>query len=115
MRCRSAWASARAIFVDFHEVAERHRKHGLLGGSERIDAKRIFKPRDQHSKAERVEAAFASTRSSFSGARILPRSRATSAICSSMVNFIDNAAPTVCSLDTRYLHASLTIKFTQSS
>ena len=46
------------ILVDFHEVAERHRKHGLLRGSERIDAKRIFKPRDQHSKAERVEAAF---------------------------------------------------------
>jgi len=36
-------------------LAERQRKHGVLGGSERIDAERVFEPGDEHGKAERVQ------------------------------------------------------------
>ena len=46
-----------AMLVDFHEIAERHRKNGVLGGRERIDAQRVFEARDQNGKAERVETA----------------------------------------------------------
>ena len=42
-------------FIHFHEVAERQRKHGVLGGRERIDAERVFEPGDEHGKAERVQ------------------------------------------------------------
>ena len=57
MICRSDRASARAIFIDFHEVAESHGKQGVLGGRERIDAELVFEARDQHGKAERIETA----------------------------------------------------------
>ena len=36
--CRSDGASTPAMFIDFHELAERHREKGVLGGGERIDA-----------------------------------------------------------------------------
>jgi hypothetical protein len=54
---RNEGASTPAMFVDFHEIAERYRKKRVLGGRERIDAQRIFEARDQNGKAERVEAA----------------------------------------------------------
>ena len=54
---RSDGASTPAMFVDFHEVAERHRKKRVLGGRERVDAQRIFEARDENGKAERVETA----------------------------------------------------------
>src|ERR1700688_3242551 len=56
MRALSDGVSARTIFIHFHEVAERQRKHGIFGGRERIDAERVLEARDQHGKAERVEA-----------------------------------------------------------
>jgi hypothetical protein len=45
------------MFVDFHEVAERHRKKSVLGGHKRVHAQRIFEARDEDGKAQRVEAA----------------------------------------------------------
>ena len=45
------------MLVDFDEVAERHRKGGVLGGRERIDAELILEPRNQDGKAERIETA----------------------------------------------------------
>ena len=42
------------MLIDFHEFAERNRKIGILGGRERVDAQRIFKPRDEYRKAERI-------------------------------------------------------------
>jgi hypothetical protein len=98
------------MFAD-SDVAERHWKERVLGGRESVDTQRVLKARNQHGTRPQS----ASTRSSLSGARIFPCSRATCSICSNMVNFIDIAAHTVCSLGTRYLHATLTIKFTQSS
>ena len=55
MICRSDCASARAIFIDFHEIAESHGKRGVLGSRERIDAELVFEARDEHGKAERIE------------------------------------------------------------
>ncbi len=90
MYCRSDGASVRAIFVDFHEVAESHGKHRFFRRRERIDAELVFEPRDQHGEAERVRGRNPdSTRSSRNGARILPCSRAISSIWPIMVNFTD--------------------------
>ncbi len=50
-------ASAHAIFINLYEVAERHRKEGISGGSEWIDAERILEASNKHGKAKRVEAA----------------------------------------------------------
>src|ERR1700722_11422164 len=55
-RCRSDCALVRAIFVDFHEIAESHGKQRVLGSRERINAEPVFKAGDKHGKAERVEA-----------------------------------------------------------
>ena len=55
-RTRSERTSTPGMFVDFHEIAERHRKGGVLGGRERIDAEFILEA-NQNGKAERVEAA----------------------------------------------------------
>ncbi len=45
------------MLIDFHEFAERNRKISVLSGRERVDAQRIFKPRDEYCKAEGVETA----------------------------------------------------------
>ena len=77
---------------------------------------RIFKPRDQDGKAERVEAAIpTSTRSSLQRRQNFAMFAApTSSICSSMVNFIDIIADATYSLfiSRRYIPATITIKFT---
>src|SRR5580700_3577432 len=54
-RSLSDGALLRTIFIHFHEVAERQREHGVLGGRERIDAERVFETRDEHRKTERVQ------------------------------------------------------------
>jgi hypothetical protein len=45
------------LLVDFHEIAERDWKDGLLSGRERIDAQPVFQTRDQNGEAERIESA----------------------------------------------------------
>jgi hypothetical protein len=45
------------MLVDFHEIAERDWKDGLLSNRERIDAQPVFQTRDQNGEAERVETA----------------------------------------------------------
>jgi hypothetical protein len=54
---RNDGASAPAMLVDFHEIPERYREDGLLGGRERIDAQPVFQTSDQNGEAERVETA----------------------------------------------------------
>src|ERR1700723_3292205 len=56
MRCRSGCASARAIFVNFQEAAERHGNLRALGRRKRIDAEPVFETGNQHSETQRVEA-----------------------------------------------------------
>ncbi len=103
------------MFADSDEIAERHWKERVPGGREWVDTQRVLKARNQHGKSEQIKAAIREHEILLERRQNLPVFPRNLSICSSMVNFIDNAAPTVCSLDTRYLHASLTIKFTQSS
>ena len=102
------------MFIDFHEVAERHGKHRVLGGRERIDAELVLEARDQHGKAERVETAIGQHEIVGERRQILPCSRAICAICSIMVNFTDMAAAYCLFTPARYIRATLTIKFTTS-
>jgi hypothetical protein len=42
------------MFVDFHEIAERDRKDGLINRRERIDAQQVFQTREQNGEADFV-------------------------------------------------------------
>jgi hypothetical protein len=56
-RARSDGASAPAMLIDFHEIAERYREDSLLRRGKRIDSEPIFQARDQNGESERVEPA----------------------------------------------------------
>ncbi len=78
MLCRSVSASVRAIFVDFHEVAESYGKQRVLGRREWIDAEPVFEARDQNGEAERVRAQNPAARDRHSAAPESCRARARS-------------------------------------
>src|SRR5215813_8380700 len=48
----------RAIFINLHELAERHWKHGLTGGGKWVVAKLVLQARNKYRKSKRVEAGF---------------------------------------------------------
>ena len=79
------------MLVDFHEIAERHRKDSVLGGRERIDAERVFEPRDQDGKAKRIETAIGKHEIFLQRRKNLAVFAPICSICSIMVNLTDMA------------------------
>src|SRR5262249_32227191 len=54
-KLRSDFELRCGIFVDPYEVAQGHRKDDLVGRREGVEAERVFEPRDEDGKAQRVE------------------------------------------------------------
>jgi len=55
--CVSAMNLVSFRSINFHEIAQRYRKEGVLGGRERIDAEFVLQARNQDGEAERIETA----------------------------------------------------------